>query len=145
MFFDQLEYLLWIPTPTKLIHNNLQAGFIVLLFNEFRSTIITGVGYFLLTLFVQAWTLAYRFRGQVYFYWPDGLYIFFVLHKFSEYLEMSLSKRTPIPVRKINCWKMGISTTFQNHRLVIICNVFHFMRPIAAIFVAVPAIKEISQ
>jgi len=62
-----------------------QAGFIVLLFNEFRSTIITGVGYFLLTLFVQVWTLTNRFKGQVYFYWPDGLYIFFVLHKFSKW------------------------------------------------------------
>jgi len=62
----------------------LQAGFIVLLFNEFRSTIITGVGYFVLTLFVQVWTLTNRFKGQVYFYWPDGLYVVFVLHKFSE-------------------------------------------------------------
>lgn len=64
-----------------------QAGFIVLLFNEFRSTIITGIGYFLLTLFVQGWTLANRFKGQVFFFWPDGLYIFFVLHKFSKLLE----------------------------------------------------------
>jgi len=62
----------------------LQAGFIVLLFNEFRSTIITGVGYFILTLFVQVWTLTNRFKGQVYFYWPDGLYVVFVLHKFSK-------------------------------------------------------------
>lgn len=61
-----------------------QAGFIVLLFNEFRSTIITGVCYFLLTIFVQVWTLTNRFKGQVYFYWPDGLYVFFVLHKFGE-------------------------------------------------------------
>ncbi|XP_025413526.1 transmembrane protein 138-like isoform X2 [Sipha flava] len=70
--------------------NIFQAGFIVLLFNEFRSTIIAGVGYFLLTIFVQVWTLTNRFKGQVYFFWPDGLYIFFVLHKFILAVECSV-------------------------------------------------------
>ncbi|VVC28509.1 Transmembrane protein 138 [Cinara cedri] len=78
--------------------NIFQAGFIVLLFNEFRSTIITGVGYFLLTLFVQAWTLTNRFKGHVYFYWPDGLYIFFVLHKFTSCLHYYLYKRTALSI-----------------------------------------------
>ncbi|KAL4119144.1 hypothetical protein QTP88_011992 [Uroleucon formosanum] len=76
--------------------NIFQAGFIVLLFNEFRSTIITGVGYFILTLFVQVWTLTNRFKGQVYFYWPDGLYVFFVLHKFTSCLHYYLYKRTAL-------------------------------------------------
>ncbi|XP_050432276.1 transmembrane protein 138 isoform X2 [Adelges cooleyi] len=78
--------------------NIFQAGFIVLLFNEFRSTIITGVVYFILTLFVQAWTLTNRFKGQVYFFWPDGLYIFFVLHKFISCLHYYLYKRTALNI-----------------------------------------------
>ncbi|XP_050542110.1 transmembrane protein 138 [Daktulosphaira vitifoliae] len=78
--------------------NIFQAGFIVLLFNEFRSTVITGVGYFIFTLFVQAWTLTNRIKGQVYFFWPDGLYIFFVLHKFTSCLHYYLYKRTALSI-----------------------------------------------
>lgn len=68
----------------------LQAGLVELLYDKFRFTIMVCVIYFVLTTGVYIWTLSVRWKEPLKHNWSVGLYIMYIIQRFSKYyLKMS--------------------------------------------------------
>lgn len=63
---------------------NFQAGFIELLYERFRIPVIVALGYLLLTIALQSWSLSERWDEPLTYNWPPFMALLYTLQRTGE-------------------------------------------------------------
>ncbi|XP_008472385.1 transmembrane protein 138 [Diaphorina citri] len=80
------QILMFIALLISLFQTNVfQAGFVILIYDRFKATIVICLIYLVLTIGLHAWVLYYRWLEPTAYIWTDNfLLTLFVLHRMSK-------------------------------------------------------------
>lgn len=75
-----------------------RSGFVVILYERFRLTIIVSVMYLILTSILYIWILVVQWSSPTYYTWSVGIHIFYVLQKLMSPVYYYFYKRAALRI-----------------------------------------------